>query len=112
MSDLEPFPELIEDEVASLQNVLGAYLIDQDGTIRDPEIAFARIEHADPLPRQPSVRPGGGRLEPGDAAPERALSGHGPPAWAGVRSVPACERHRAESALRVRWHGQLEVVNT
>ena len=97
MSDVEPFPELIEgrrlnaeringvdparltigaerdavvtfqDEVAALQNVLGVYLIDPDGTIRDPEIVFARIEHADPLPGLPLVRPGGGPLEPGDA---------------------------------------------
>jgi hypothetical protein len=103
MSDLEPFPELIEgrrlapdringvdqalltigadrdavvtfrDEVAALQNVLGVYLIDQDGTIRDPEIVFPRIEHADPLPGQPSVRPGGGPLEPGDAVHLNAL---------------------------------------
>ena len=97
MSDLEPFPELIEgrrlnaeringvdparltigaerdavvtfrDEVAAFENVLGVYLIDPDGTIRDPEIVFARIEHADPLPGLPLVRPGGGPLEPGDA---------------------------------------------
>ena len=97
MSDLEPFPELIEcrrldpnringvdparltigaegdavvafrDEVAALQNVLGVYLIEPDGTIRDPEIVFARIEHADPLPGLPLVRPGGGPLDPGDA---------------------------------------------
>ena len=97
MSDLEPFPELIEgrrlnaeringvdrarltigaerdavvtfrDEVAAFENVLGVYLIDADGTIRDPEIVFARIEHADPLPGLPLVRPGGGPLEPGDA---------------------------------------------
>jgi hypothetical protein len=97
MADLEPFPELIEarrldpnrvngvdqalltigaerdavvtfrDEVAALQNVLGVYLIDPDGTIRDPEIVFARIEHADPLPGLPGVRPGGGPLEPGDS---------------------------------------------
>ena len=45
----------------------GVYLIDPDGTIRDPEIVFARIEHADPLPGLPGVRPGGGPLEPGDA---------------------------------------------
>jgi hypothetical protein len=97
MSDLEPFPELIEggrlnaeringvdparltigaerdavvtfrDEVAALQNVLGVYLIEPDGTLRDPEIVFARIEHADPLPGLPGVRPGGGPLEPGDS---------------------------------------------
>ena len=97
MADLEPFPELIEgrrlnaeringvdparltigverdavvtfrDEVAAFENVLGVYLIDADGTIRDPEIVFARIEHADPLPGLPLVRPGGGPLEPGDA---------------------------------------------
>ena len=97
MADLEPFPELIEgrrlnadringvdparltigaerdavvtfqDEVAAFENVLGVYLIDPDGTIRDPEIVFARIEHADPLPGLPLVRPGGGPLEPGDA---------------------------------------------
>lgn len=97
MSDLEPFPELVEkqrldpdrvngvdqarltigaerdavvtfrDEVAVLQNVLGVYLIDPDGTIRDPEIVFARIEHADALPGFPTARPGGGPLEPGDA---------------------------------------------
>jgi hypothetical protein len=96
MADLQPFPELIEgrrldanrvngvdparltigaegdavvtfrDEVAALQNVLGVYLIDPDGTIRDPEIVFARIEHADPLPGRPLVPPGGGPLEPGD----------------------------------------------
>jgi hypothetical protein len=90
MSDFEFFPELIEsrrldlnrmngvdqarltigargdavvtsrDEVAALQNVLGVYLIDPDETIRDPEIVFMRIEHAEPLP-------GGGLLEPGDA---------------------------------------------
>jgi hypothetical protein len=97
MSDLEPFPELTEgrrldpdringvdqarltigadgdavvsfrDEVAAFENVLGVYLIDPDGTIRAPEIVFARIEHADALPGQPSTRPGGGPLEPGDA---------------------------------------------
>jgi hypothetical protein len=97
MSDLEPFPELVErqrldqgringvdparltigaegdavvtfrDEVAALQNVLGVYLIDPDGTIRDPEVVFARIEHADPLPGRPLVRPGGGPLEPGES---------------------------------------------
>jgi hypothetical protein len=97
MSDLEPFPELVEsrrldpnringvdqalltiggerdamvtfrDEVAALQNVLGVYLIDPDGTIRDPEIVFARIEHADPLPGLSGVRPGGGPLEPGES---------------------------------------------
>ena len=97
MADLEPFPELIEgrrlnaeringvdparltiaverdavvtfrDEVAAFENVLGVYLIDADGTIRDPEIVFARIEHADPLPGLPLVRPGDGPLEPGDA---------------------------------------------
>ena len=55
------------DEVAAFQNVLGVYLIDPDGTIRDPEIVFARIEHADPIPGLPWVRPGGGPLEPGDA---------------------------------------------
>jgi hypothetical protein len=96
MTDLGTFPELVEgrrlnadringvdparltigaerdavvtfqDEVASFQNVLGVYLIDPDGTIRDPEIVFARIEHADPLPGRPLVRPGGGPLEPGD----------------------------------------------
>ena len=97
MSDLEPFPDLIEgrrlnaeringvdpvrltigaerdavvtfrDEVAAFGNVLGVYLIDPDGTVRDPEIVFARIEHADPLPGLPLVRPGGGPLEPGAA---------------------------------------------
>src|SRR5688572_15683856 len=97
MANLEPFPELIEgrrldpnringvdpagltigaegdaevtfrDEVAALQNVLGVYLIDPDGTIRDPEIVFARIEHADPLPGRPLVRPGDGPLEPGES---------------------------------------------
>ena len=56
-----------QDEVAAFENVLGVYLIDPDGTIRDPEIVFARIEHADPLPGLPLVRPGGGPLEPGDA---------------------------------------------
>jgi hypothetical protein len=55
------------DEVAAFDNVLGVYLIDPDGTIRAPEIVFARIEHADALPGQPDVRPGGGPLEPGDA---------------------------------------------
>jgi hypothetical protein len=95
MSDVEPFPELIEeqrldpgringvdqarltigadgatvtfrDEVAEFQDTLGVYLIDQDGTIRDPKVVFARIEHADPLPGLPHVRPGGGPLAPGD----------------------------------------------
>jgi hypothetical protein len=47
------------DEVAALQNVLGVYLIDPDGTIRDPEIVFVRIEHAEPAC--------GSLLEPGDA---------------------------------------------
>jgi hypothetical protein len=95
MSDLEPFPELIEeqrldpgrvngveqarltigaegnavtfrDEVAEFQDTLGVYLIDEDGTILDPKIILARIEHADPLPGLPHVRPGGGPLEPGE----------------------------------------------
>ena len=39
----------------SFENALGVYLIDPDGTIRDPEIVFARIEHADPLPGLPSM---------------------------------------------------------
>jgi FG-GAP repeat/RTX calcium-binding nonapeptide repeat (4 copies) len=97
MADLEPFPELIpgqrldadringveqarltidadgdvvvtfRDEVAEFENTLGVYLIDPDGTIRDPEIVFPRVEHADPLPGQPLSRPGGGPLAPGDA---------------------------------------------
>jgi serralysin len=54
------------DEVAEFQNTLGVYLIEPDGTIRDPEIVFPRIEHADPLPGFPGERPGGGPLAPGD----------------------------------------------
>jgi hypothetical protein len=42
-------PIALQDEAAAFENVLGVYLIDPDGTIRDPEIVFARIEHADPL---------------------------------------------------------------
>ena len=110
MSDLEPFPELIEestprtpsringvdparltigaerdavvtfrDEVAAFENVLGVYLIDPDGTIRDPEIVFARIEHADPLPGLP-LCPAGRRAARARRrrAPEHAVSGRGP----------------------------------
>ena len=94
MSDLEPFPELIEgrrlnaeringvdparltigaerdavvtfrDEVAAFENVLGVYLIDPDGTIRDPEIVFARIEHADPFRGCPWSGRAAGRSSP------------------------------------------------
>ena len=123
MSDLEPFPELIEgrrldaaridgvdppcwrstrtamrwspfpDEVTKLENVLGVYLIDPDGTIRDPEIVFARIEHADPVPGRP-LRPAGRRAaqDRRGRASEHALSGRGPRAGAAVRSVRRRQR--------------------
>jgi Ca2+-binding RTX toxin-like protein len=55
------------DEVAQLQNTLGVYLIDGDGTIRSPKIVFPRIEHAEADPSQPVVRPGGGPLQTGDS---------------------------------------------
>jgi hypothetical protein len=54
------------DELAQLQNTLGVYLIDADGTIHSPKIVFPQIEHADADPSQPAVRPGG-PLQPGDA---------------------------------------------
>ena len=103
MAELEFFPELVEnqpldpdringvdqtrltigaegdavitfqDEVAAFESALGVYLIDPDGTIRDPEIVFARIEHADPLPGLLEVRPGGGPLAPGEAVHLNAL---------------------------------------
>jgi hypothetical protein len=58
------------DEVAALQNVLGVYLIDPDGTIRDPEIVFARIEHADPIPGLPGdLQPEGRRCAISDLEP-------------------------------------------
>jgi Ca2+-binding RTX toxin-like protein len=56
------------DEVAKLQNTLGVYLIDGDGTIHSPKIVFPQIEHADADPSQPRVRPGGGPLQSGDSA--------------------------------------------
>ena len=52
------------DEVAAFENVLGVYLIDPDGTIRDPEIVFARIEHADPIPGLPGSGRAAGRSSP------------------------------------------------
>ncbi len=103
MAALGPFPELVEpqpldpdringvdqtrltigaeadavitfqDEVAAFESVLGVYLIDPDGTIGDPKIVFPRIEHADPLPGLPEVRPGGGPLAQGEAVHLNAL---------------------------------------
>jgi Bacterial Ig domain/Domain of unknown function (DUF4114)/RTX calcium-binding nonapeptide repeat (4 copies) len=55
------------DEVARLQNTLGVYLIDADGTIRAPKIVFPLIEHAEADPSDPVVRPGGGPLQPGES---------------------------------------------
>ena len=55
------------DEVAAFQNALGVYLIAPEGTIHDPQIAFARIEAAAADPRFPFARPGGGPLAAGDA---------------------------------------------
>ena len=62
-----------QDEVAAFESVLGVYLIDPDGTIGDPKIVFPRIEHADPLPGLPEVRPGGGPLAQGEAVHLNAL---------------------------------------
>ena len=55
------------DEVARFQSALGVYLIDADGTLHSPKIVFPQIEHAEADPSDPSVRPGGGPLQPGDS---------------------------------------------
>ena len=33
-----------QDEIAANQNVLGAYVIDEDGTIRDPKLVVVQVE--------------------------------------------------------------------
>jgi hypothetical protein len=55
------------DEVTSLQNSLGVYLVGADGEIIAPRWVFERIEHSLPDDSvSPDARPGGGPSMPGD----------------------------------------------
>jgi Ca2+-binding RTX toxin-like protein len=54
-------------EFARFVSTLGVFLIDPNGQMVDPKIAFPEIEQAEADPNFPSLRPGGGPLAAGDA---------------------------------------------
>lgn len=65
------------DERAGFHNSLFAYLIDEDGTLRDPRLVWADASDSRPDPAEPLERDGRGPLSPGDSVRLSEIYGEG-----------------------------------